>query len=70
MGFITGFVVYIATLIRAVAFSMDDSVEGPLILILIIFKFAIWNSLISLFPWIIWVYISGQSLLQPFQEYL
>lgn len=37
MGFITGLVVYFATLIRALAFSVDDSVEGPLILILVIF---------------------------------
>jgi len=37
MGFITALVVYFATLIRAVAFSMDDSVEGPLIQILVIF---------------------------------
>jgi signal transduction histidine kinase len=37
MGFITSLVVYIATFIRALAFSVDDPPEGPLILVLVIF---------------------------------
>ena len=37
MGFITGLVVYLATFIRALAFSVDEPPEGPLILILVLF---------------------------------
>ena len=37
MGFITGLVVYLATFIRALTFSVDAPPEGPLILILVFF---------------------------------
>jgi signal transduction histidine kinase len=47
MGFITGFVVYIATFIRLLAFSVDDAPQGPIALVLAVFGFFLVTE-----PWI------------------
>jgi signal transduction histidine kinase len=47
MGFITGLVVYIATFIRLLAFSVDDAPQGPIALVLAVFGFFLVTE-----PWI------------------
>jgi signal transduction histidine kinase len=65
MGFITGLVVYLATFIRALAFSVDEPPDGPLILILVFFGIFLLTEpwITKRFGWYPIVYLVIQSAL-------